>query len=111
MTLQFVMSERVRQSVMDSVHMTFAFIFLGGSLGGLAALLRTNKNLSWRNIVSAMLNSGIITLVIGLVWYKQYAETNLYFLLGVSLLAGLGGATTIDFVTLYIRQKFLHKDD
>ena len=90
---------------MDGDHLLFALIFGGGSLGGLAALLRSNNALTKRNVFSAMLNSGLIALVIALVWWANYRDTNLFFLVGISILAGLGGATTLDFATLYIRKK------
>jgi hypothetical protein len=90
---------------MDGDHLLFVLIFGGGSLGGLAALLRGNHALTKRNVFSAMLNSGMMALVIALVWWSNYKDTNLFFLVGISILAGLGGATTLDFVTLYIRKR------
>ena len=69
------------------------------SLGGLAALLRSGKPLHWRTIISALLYSGVVGLVIGLVWYRYFSgQDNIYFLIGVSGLAGLGGTTLLDFV-------------
>lgn len=76
----------------------FGGIFVAASFAGLAALLRSKQKVSARAVVSAMLNSGFIGTVIGLIWYSQYKDTNLFFLVGVSILAGLGGSTTIDFV-------------
>ena len=83
----------------------FGGIFLSASLAGLAALLRSHQLLTTRRIVSALLNSGFIGTIIALGWYANYKETNLYFLIAVSVLAGLGGATTLDFVTQYIQKK------
>lgn len=84
----------------------FGGIFVASSFAGLAALLRSRQKVSFRAVASAMLNSGFIGTIIGLIWYSQYRETNLYFLVGVSILAGLGGSTTIDFVLQVARVRF-----
>jgi len=83
----------------------FGATFTISSLAGLAQLLRSGKELSRRSIISAMLNSGIFGLVIALVWWEKYAvEPNgVWFLMGVSLMAGLGGVTLLDFVIEMIR--------
>lgn len=84
----------------------FGGIFVASSFAGLAALLRSRQKVSARAVVSAMLNSGFIGTIIGLIWYSQYKDTNLFFLVGVSILAGLGGSTTIDFVLQVARVRF-----
>lgn len=74
-----------------------AACFALSSTGGLAALLRSGRRLDWRIVASAMLYSGLTGLVIGLVWYNYFdGRQNIFFLLGVSGLAGLGGTTLID---------------
>lgn len=68
------------------------------SFAGLAELLRSGRPITTRAVLSAMLNSGLIGLAIGLVWYHKFlGDGNVYFLVGVCVLAGLGGATFIDF--------------
>lgn len=90
-----------------TVEWIFVLIFAGGSVGGLAALLRSNKDLTPRNVFGATLNSGMIALVIAMVWWKKHQSTdNIYFLVGVSILAGLGGATTWDFARVYLSKRF-----
>lgn len=84
----------------------FGGIYLAASLAGLSALLRSKQPLTVRAVVSAMLNSGFIGTIIGLVWYMQYRDTNLFFLVGVSVLAGLGGGATIEFAFQLVRAKF-----
>ena len=75
------------------------------SLGGLAALLRSGKPITTRTIVSAVLYSGLTGLIIGLIWYNYFSgRDNIYFLVGVSGLAGLGGTTLLDF-TLQVLSK------
>lgn len=82
-----------------SVFEVLASCFTISSLGGLAALLRSGRSLTGRVVLSAVLYSGIVGLVIGLVWYQYFSgQDNIYFLIGVSGLAGLGGTTLLDFV-------------
>lgn len=84
----------------------FGGIFIACSLAGLAALLRSKQAIDARAVLSALLNSGFIGTVIGMAWYSSYKDTNLYFLIAVSILAGLGGSTTLDFALQYARVKF-----
>lgn len=83
--------------------------FAISSLGGLAALLRSNQPLGWRNVVSAMLYSGIMGLIIALLWYNYFdGKGNIYFLLGVSGLAGIGGTTVLDFLITTLKKGGIH---
>ena len=82
----------------DPYHL-FASILTMGSLAGLASVLRSGKELTPRAIISAMLNSGLISLCVGLTWYEYFqGQDHVWFTVGVSLFAGLGGATALDFV-------------
>lgn len=84
----------------------FTAAFALSSLGGLAALLRSKQSLSFRNVLAAVLYSGITGLIIALMWYKYFeGEGNVYFLLAVSGLAGIGGATVIDLVKVFVQGK------
>lgn len=75
------------------------------SFAGLAELLRSGRPLTTRAVISAMLNSGLIGLAIGLTWYHKYlGEGNIYFLIGVCVLAGLGGATFVDFASTMFKR-------
>ncbi len=83
---------------LDPLHV---FMAAGGlaSFAGLAELLRSGRPITWRNLVSASLNSGMIGLALGLVWYHYFlGQGDIYFLIGVCILAGLGGATMVDFI-------------
>jgi hypothetical protein len=73
------------------------------SFAGLARLLRSGEPMTFRAVASAMLNSGIFGLVIALFWYNYFEKTNVYFLVAISGLAGLGGATLIDFAMQLFR--------
>lgn len=82
-----------------------AAAFAISSLGGLAGLLRSNAKLSIRSVVSAILYSGLMGLCIALLWYKYFdGDGNVYFLLGVSGLAGIGGTTVIDFIVQAVKK-------
>ena len=63
----------------------------------MAALLRTNESLSVKSLLKAVLNSGLLGLGVSLLWIQVYEE-NPFFLVGICLLTGLGGAPTLDFV-------------
>lgn len=75
----------------------FISAFGVSSFAGLASLLRAGKQVNALAVFSAILNSGMLGLGIALVWYTKFQD-NIYFLIGVCVLAGLGGVTVIDFV-------------
>ncbi len=81
-----------------------ASAFAISSLGGLASLLQSDKQLSVRSVLAAVLYSGVTGLIIALIWYTNYRNDNLYFLLGVSGLAGVGGTTMIDFAIQAVKK-------
>jgi peptidoglycan/LPS O-acetylase OafA/YrhL len=73
----------------------FVTVFVLGGLAGLAALLRSKEELTRKAICGAIINSAFCSLIVALVWWNKYQETNFFFLMGVSILAGFGGNTTI----------------
>src|SRR5687768_16849941 len=84
---------------MDKLNPIYVFLSAFGvsSFAGLAALLRAGKQVDLIATASATLNSGLLGLAIALVWYHKFQD-NIYFLIGICVLAGLGGATLVDFV-------------
>ena len=75
------------------------------SVAGLASHLRSNRDLTTRQTVSAMLNSGLLGLSIAFLWYTYIdGQENIWFLMGVSLLAGLGGVSLLDFLLMVVRR-------
>ncbi len=67
------------------------------SFAGIATLLRGNQVISLRVVLGAFLYSGLSGLVVALIWFRYFDENgNIYFLLGVSALAGAGGTSVID---------------
>jgi len=82
---------------LNPLHVFIAAFIIAG-LGGLAALLRSARAITWRTALSALLSSGLMGLTISLLWYNYFEDKqNIYFLLGLCGLAGLGGVTVIDF--------------
>lgn len=75
----------------------FASAFGVSAFAGLATLLRFAKRLSWLSVISAMLNAGFLGLAIALIWYQNYLKSeNVSGLLGICVLAGMGGSTLSD---------------
>lgn len=75
----------------------FLSAFGSASFAGLATLLRFAKKISKLAIVSAMLNAGFLGLAIALIWYQNYRKAeNIYGLIGICVLAGMGGSTITD---------------
>lgn len=75
----------------------FLSAFLCSSFAGLASLLRSEKKLTWLNITSSFLNSGMLGMAISLIWYTKYQEANnIFFLVGLCTLAGLAGHSAVD---------------
>lgn len=77
--------------------------FAVSAIAGLAALLRSEEKLTWIKVLSSVLNSGMLGLGISLLWYLKF-QTNIYMLIGICVLAGLGGMTTIEFVLAAFRK-------
>lgn len=81
-----------------------ALAFFGASFAGLATQLRSGKDLTRRAIASAMLNSGLVGAIIALLGYRTFAE-DIPYLMGMSLLAGIGGATILDFALQLLKRR------
>src|SRR3982750_2629821 len=88
----------------DKLNPLTVFISAFGvsSFAGLAALLRAGKQVNKVSVASAILNSGLLGLAIALLWYTKFQD-NIYFLIGICVLAGLGGATMVDFVVQAVK--------
>jgi CHASE2 domain-containing sensor protein len=83
----------------DNLNPIWVFVSAFGvsAFAGLAALLRAGKSINGIAIFSAIFNSGLLGLALALLWYHKFQD-NIYFLIGICVLAGLGGATMVDFV-------------
>lgn len=83
---------------------------LGGSLLGVASLLWAEsenpggQNLRCTRLVAAAILSAASTVIVMLGLWNYLAAENVWLLLAVSLLAGVGGASTLDFLGGMLRQ-------
>lgn len=78
-------------------------VFAINSLAGLAALLRSRQRPTLVQVISAMLYSGLIGLAIFMVLLGRMPE-EIVLNIGVSVLAGLGGASLLDFLKAGFQQ-------
>jgi len=77
--------------------------FFGASFAGLATQLRNGKVLTTRSIAAAMLNSGFIGMIIFLMGFQMFTD-NIHYLIGLCLLAGIGGSTMLDFFITFLKK-------
>lgn len=96
-------------TMQDPKWLLLLAIFPACSFAGLAALLRSKQKLSKRNILSAVLNSGLFGVVVAAVMLHQYGLDSLYLTIGVSILSGLGGNTALDFGFEVVKYVSEHK--
>jgi hypothetical protein len=89
------------QDNLNPIHVFIACFSLA-SVAGISSLVRSGKELTVRTILAAGCYSGLLGLVIGLLWYNYFAPANIFFLIGVSCLAGLGGVSLIDVIVQVI---------
>jgi hypothetical protein len=90
------MSELVLEELVFSFSI-FAASFGCAAFAGLATFLRFTKKITKLRLVSTMLNSGFLGLAIALLWYKNFQEDkNIYSLVGICVLSGMGGSTLTD---------------
>lgn len=75
----------------------FISIFILSSIGGIAAALRRGGQVSKKELLSALLNSGLFGTIVGLLGWRFWGDEYIFFLIGFSALAGFGGTTLIDF--------------
>lgn len=66
-----------------------------GALAGLAALLRSEAELTRRAVMSATLNSALLSGAMAALIFWKFGDTQIWLASGISVLAGLGGNTAI----------------
>ncbi len=81
----------------------FVTSFCVAAFAGVASLMRSGISLTWVRIISAALNSGLVGLAVSLMWYAKMKD-DVFFLVGVAAVAGLGGMTTVDFVVAALKR-------
>lgn len=79
-------------------------VFIGASFAGLASYLREGGALTVRMVLSAVLNSGILGLIVFLVGYSRLSN-DLPLLVGISLLSGVGSASLMTFAIQLLRRR------
>lgn len=86
-------------NAMEAVHPIWVFLSAFGvsAFAGLATYLRFSRKMSGVGLFSGMLNAGCLGLAISLLWYQHYRNSeNVYGLIGICVLAGMGGSTVTD---------------
>lgn len=85
--------------MLDANHPIWVFLSAFGvsAFAGMATYLRFSRNLSRLGCVSAIMNAGCMGLAIALLWYQNFRKSeNVYGLIGICVLAGMGGSTVTD---------------
>lgn len=77
------------------------------SLSGLAALLRSRKRLTTRVVVAHLLSSVVSGVMVYLLTVERFRDAHMFHL-GICALAGAGGGTTLDVLSV-IFFRFLEK--
>jgi hypothetical protein len=88
----------------------FACVFGLAAFAGLASVLRGRAPVTRLRVFSATLNSGLLGLALSLLWYRRYAD-DVYYLVGVCLLVGLGGTPTVGFALKVFRAQIGQGDE
>lgn len=83
-------------------------IFPTCSFAGLAALLRSDQEITKRALLSAIMNSGFFGVCVAALMLHRFGTESIYLTISVSVLSGLGGNAAIDFlveaVKSYVRK-------
>lgn len=77
-------------------------MFVGSSLAGWAMLLWENKPITARQRVGGVILSGFSGMIVALLLHEKLSDHST-LLAGVSLLAGIGGASTIEWLALVVK--------
>lgn len=86
------------ESIMDdSTRFLLSIVVPITSLAGLANLLRSEKDISVRAVLSVILNSGLFGLAIAAYLLSKLGADSFGLVLSISILSGLGGNAAIDF--------------
>lgn len=81
----------------------FISAFVLSAVAGFAALLRQRGEITWRLLLSSVLNSGVLGLMMAFLLFSYFRES-VWFLLGLCVLAGFGGMTLVGFVLFLVKQ-------
>lgn len=88
---------KARQRMFDGmppIWIALAMIPLG-ALAGLAMLLRSNEEITPRELAAAMLNSSLFSVVVFMICHNRLGDGGMEYLVGLSVLAGFGTNTLL----------------
>lgn len=77
--------------------------FALASVAGLAELLKSNRRISSRAILAAVLYNGMSGTIIALLLYSRLGAEHMALILGVSAFAGIGCISILDLVAALLR--------
>ncbi len=83
---------------------TSFLVFIGASFAGLATALRDGRDITLRQFANATLNSGLLGLILFMLGYNRLKD-DLPFLIGLSLLAGIGSASLMTFAVQLLKRR------
>lgn len=84
--------------------LTISSVFIGSSLAGWAYLIWEDKPITTRQKIAGTILSGSAGCIVALILWDVMAERRAP-LIGISLLAGIGGASTLEWLTAIVRKK------
>lgn len=93
------MPDRILSAMNEASHnpiFMWLLAVMGANFAGLASLLKSGENISARAFAAASLNSSVAGSIIFFLGYSRFTD-DMSFLVGVSILGGVGGATTLSF--------------
>jgi hypothetical protein len=89
----------------EGIDPLWLLVILGpiGSIAGVAALLRSQSKLDRRAFFAALLNSGLLAVVVACGLFHYYGTQVVWLVISVSILSGLGGIALLDFILALAR--------
>ena len=83
-------------------------IFIGSSFAGLAMHLWHGERIPWPRILGAVMLSGTCGAICFMMLWTRIGADDTMLLAGLSIFCGIGGASTLDLATGWMRKR-LHK--
>lgn len=93
---------RMQDDVPYTALEILSFIFGVSSIAGLTRLLKSNKQLTTRAVLSAMLSTGLYSLGMAFVLWKTM-DADRELMTGLAILSGIGSQTAVEFIWTVIR--------
>lgn len=94
--------ERIREMLETDAAIISIVCFFGASFAGVARALR-DGTCGVREVLAAVLNSGLAGLIVFLIGWENL-HSHIHFLIGISILSGIGGATLLDLLSTILRR-------